>query len=169
MTPIKTKAGDILALKVPSNAIKYARVRPMPGSDVLDWGNPNEMSLHANDCVKLPKGDWQFHGTISHDLKFSFDPEPFVDRVSPKNHEFVDTESASIKFIKLLESTNQILWSSPRGEMPELKNYSDSQIREITTEIGFNKFKEDLAKWQSLQDLVIKEDEIAVVLYNPNK
>jgi hypothetical protein len=123
-------------------------------------------------------GDCKFTGTISHDLKFSFDPERFVDSRTlegirgeflhlyadyKKQHVLSEFEStiynSKDSFISLIESQNQILWSNPMVK-PVLSDYADGD---------YGNYEFDFAEWKQLQDLVITKYEIAAVLLNPNK
>jgi hypothetical protein len=163
--PIKTKAGEILVLKVPVTHHGQGIIPSRSGGLALfiELGFP-----HNPISYPLPQGDWQLLGTISYDRKYSFDPEPFVkvnvwaDMVSA-GHDYTGGNGMCYlkpddALISLIESQNQILWSNPMGIKPSREFYKTDE-----------EFETDLGDWQDKQDLVIKESEIAVVLLNHNK
>jgi hypothetical protein len=169
MTTIKTKAGEILVFKLPSDAEQITAS--------FDKRHNRTFVTYSVEVDVIEKwkrfrvdGELKFIGTTSHDLKFSFDPEPFVekmDEIHPVYYKVygedwhIQTMSKETSFISLIESTNQILWSNPMGEEPSVDKPNGNLA-------GVNQ-RIKLIAWQEYEDLVITKDEIAVVLYNPNR
>jgi hypothetical protein len=171
ITTIKTKSWEILVFKAEAGStFEVKRKESMPLHLMIT--KPNGQSSPRN----IPEGDWQVLGTISHDRKYSFDPEPFVAHfgigksivvqyMDYKNEFHYPFKDPKDSFISLTESTNKILWSNPM-ERPKFDGRYDIISERYGEMDALREYEQEVKKWQSLQDILIKEDEIAAVLLN---
>lgn len=178
MTTYHTKTGEMLFPRLPKNT-PYLRIRPFIGGDVLDWSNPNEFNIHdLFDCIKLPLGDWEIVGPIywetystesnplggGRELKFDFDPEPFVENLFTKEawKDYRITENlgwASYplltpqeSFISLIESKGEILFSNHSPHPVDIEPNSRAHYDSIVDE------------WQENERKLLKSEEQIIVI-----
>jgi hypothetical protein len=139
---IKTKAGDILP------------VRCYTDDEVGVSTDGREFCSTLFDNFKLPEGKWVKLGPISHKGEFNEELAAFVKELirNDKDIPFKERGACLSYFIKMIEAQGEILWSNPMGKNPP-----------------FEYIKDELAKWQSYEDRVIKGNEILAVLFKPNK
>jgi hypothetical protein len=157
---IKTKAGDILP------------VRCYTDDEVGVSTDGREFCSTLFDNFKLPEGKWVKLGPISHKGEFNEELAAFVKELirNDKDIPFKERGACLSYFIKMIEAQGEILWSNPMGK-PEVgrdKKYSshDTSGKSIAYHEAWHA---RLKLWKQYEDLVIKEDEIAVVLLKPNK